>query len=99
MQKPNRYFLAPKSFDEKLIEAKNLLELQHHNDNWSYDSYMLGMFNGMEIILAIFEERDPDYRDQDDAQVAREAKKVMSFLDYGSMSLSELRKLFDHNRG
>ncbi len=49
-------------FEKKLREAKGCLELQGSDGNWNYDPYMHGMYNGMEFMLAMFEDREPQYR-------------------------------------
>ena len=84
-----------KTMEEKLKEANYLLDVQRHNENWSYDSYMLGLFNGMELVLAIFEERDPDYRDQEDVEVVTEWNKVMNYQDLEFMPFNQIRKLIE----
>jgi len=48
---------------ERLEKAKELLEIQGASGNWDYCEYMRGMYNGMELIIAILEEREPVYRD------------------------------------
>jgi len=50
-------------FDKKLAEAKEMTNVQGDNGNWNYDPYMHGMFNGMEYVLAIFDEREPKFRE------------------------------------
>lgn len=45
-------------FIKKLKEAKNLLEIQSKNVT---DEYMKGLYSGMELILSIFESREPIY--------------------------------------
>ena len=47
-------------FNKKLEEAKNLKEIQGENLT---DEYMRGLYNGMELILSIFESREPEYID------------------------------------
>lgn len=47
-------------FNKKLEEAKNLKEIQGENLT---DEYMRGLYNGMELILSIFESREPKYVD------------------------------------
>lgn len=45
-------------FTKKLKEANNLIEIQSKNVT---DEYMKGLYNGMELILSIFESREPIY--------------------------------------
>ena len=53
-------YMKSKQFIEKLKDAKNLLEIQSKNIT---DEYMQGLYNGMELILSIFESRKPQYTD------------------------------------
>ena len=48
---------------DKIESLKQSLEIQGNNGNWNYDNYMLGMFNGMELMMATLEEREPFYRE------------------------------------
>jgi hypothetical protein len=49
--------------DEIIEQAKELLKTQGSPGNWDFDPYMHGMYNGMELILAVIEDRDPVYKD------------------------------------
>ncbi len=51
------------NFEKKLKDAKSLVDAQGRDGNWNYDHYMHGLFNGMEIILSLFEERNPNFKD------------------------------------
>lgn len=47
----------------KRIESINdQLKIQASAGNWNYNDYMLGMFNGMECVVATIEGREPKYR-------------------------------------
>lgn len=52
--------------EERLKSMHELLAVQGSNGTWNYDAYMLGMYNGMELMLAIAENRDPVYRSAPD---------------------------------
>lgn len=52
-----------REFNTKLEEAKQMTGIQGSSGNWDFDPYMHGMFNGMEYLLAIFEEREPKFKD------------------------------------
>jgi hypothetical protein len=41
---------------------RQLIEVQGRDGNWNHSEGMTGMFNGMELILAVLENRDPVYR-------------------------------------
>jgi len=47
---------------EPLIKMKELLEVQGRDGNWNLDPYMQGMYNGMELMVALAERRDPVFR-------------------------------------
>ena len=49
--------------EKKLKDANNCLATQGTEGNWNANDYMLGMFNGMELIISILEGREPEYRD------------------------------------
>lgn len=42
---------------------KELRDLQGEPGNWNYDPYMQGLYNGLELALSIFEDREPEYKD------------------------------------
>lgn len=46
--------------------SKEMLDLQGQNGNYNYDNYMLGLYNGMEYIISLFETREPGYRNGKD---------------------------------
>lgn len=51
---------------EKKIEAiRDLMRVQGAEGNYDADPYMLGMYNGMELIAAIVEGREPTYKEAD----------------------------------
>ena len=50
--------MNPKKIAKKIKEARNLVEIQRKNIT---DEYMQGLYNGMELILSIFESREPRY--------------------------------------
>lgn len=47
---------------ERLVRMRELLKIQGAKGNWDYDSYMLGMFNGMELMMCTAEDREPKFR-------------------------------------
>ncbi|CAM3637993.1 hypothetical protein [Mesobacillus zeae] len=47
------------------IEAmKESLKIQGYSGNWNYDEYMFGIYNGMELMVAIAENREPVYKEK-----------------------------------
>lgn len=49
---------------EELVKLRNLVSIQGQKGNWDYNEYMLGLYNGMELMLAVIEEREPIYKDK-----------------------------------
>jgi hypothetical protein len=47
---------------EPVAKMKELLEVQGRDGNWNLDPYMQGMYNGMELMVALAEGRDPVFR-------------------------------------
>lgn len=52
---------SKKEFDKLVEQMKDLLEIQ--KDNIGQEEYMLGMYNGMEFVLACMEKREPKYEE------------------------------------
>lgn len=48
--------------EQMIATMKQVLDIQGYDGNWNYDEYMYGMYNGMEFMLSIAEEREPNYR-------------------------------------
>ena len=49
---------------KQLNDFKDLVKIQGRDGNWNYSEYMRGLFNGMEMMLAILEKREPNFRDE-----------------------------------
>ena len=49
--------------EEFLKQANELLKVQGQKGNCDYDHYMRGLYNGMEMIIALAENREPLYKD------------------------------------
>ncbi len=56
---------ALRELEAKVSDANELLAIQGEDGNWDYSDYMLGMYNGMELIVSIIEGREPSYRERD----------------------------------
>lgn len=50
-----------KEWEHHLKCSKEMLDIQGQKGNYDYDEYMLGIYNGMEYIIALFETREPNY--------------------------------------
>lgn len=48
----------------KIVTMRESLKIQGYDGNWNYDEYMHGMYNGMELMLAYAEGREPVYREK-----------------------------------
>ena len=46
-----------------LDEMRKFRDIQGDNGSWNYDPYMHGMYNGMEFMLAMAENREPEFRE------------------------------------
>ena len=59
--------------NEKIIKIKELMKVQGQDGNWNHDPYMHGLYNGMELSMAIMEDREPAYRTLPISEEAEEA--------------------------
>lgn len=48
--------------ESKIGRLRNVREIQAQDGNWNVDDYMCGLYNGLEMALAILEGREPDLR-------------------------------------
>ena len=70
--------------DNKLDHMREMLRIQGNDGNWNYDSYMHGMYNGMEYMLAMLEDREPVYRTRPDVWLCElPLDKVIGDSEYG----------------
>jgi hypothetical protein len=53
-------------YNIKLERMREMVEIQGRDGNWNYDPYMHGMYNGMEFMIAMLEDREPVYRTKPD---------------------------------
>jgi len=51
-----------KECPKPLVKLKEMLEVQGRDGTWNYDPYFHGMYNGMEVMLAVLENREPVFR-------------------------------------
>jgi hypothetical protein len=47
-----------KECPKPLVKIKEMLEVQGRDGTWNYDPYFHGMYNGMEVMLAVLENRE-----------------------------------------
>jgi hypothetical protein len=55
-----------------LKDANDVLNIQAQKGNYNYDSYMLGLYNGMEMIVSLFEQREPKFKSGKDIKFLHE---------------------------
>lgn len=48
--------------ETKISNIKEVLEIQGNEPSTDYDPYRCGMFNGLEMALAVLEQREPTFR-------------------------------------
>ena len=51
-----------KGIKDKVDALKNIRDIQGTKGNWDYGPYMHGMYNGLEMALSIFEDREPVFK-------------------------------------
>ncbi len=49
--------------DKQMESLKTYHTVQGSKGNWDYNSYMRGMYNGMELMMAVIENREPVFKD------------------------------------
>jgi hypothetical protein len=49
--------------DKQLDDLNNVLDIQGSEGNYNFDNYMLGMYNGMELMDSIVDSREPKFRE------------------------------------
>ena len=72
---------------------KDVHKVQGYDGNWNYDPYMLGLYNGLEMALAIMENREPVFREKPEKWIYKNKRKhkigreVQSELGYSRVGL------------
>ena len=69
---------------------REMRDVQGSNGNWNYDSYMHGMYNGMEYMLAMVENREPDFRGPPEEWLADRPEKFLRRTDQAEASPDKL---------
>lgn len=54
--------------EERITELHSFLAIQGLPGNWNTGDYMLGLYNGMEMMLAFVEGREPEFRSLPEVQ-------------------------------
>ena len=55
---------------QRIESAKDVLKIQGWDGNWNYDPYMMGLYNGMELMLSMIEDREPVFKEKPDKWLA-----------------------------
>ena len=56
-------YTHPAKTEKYIADLKNLVDAQGQDGTWNSNQYMLGLFNGLEFALSIFESREPKFRE------------------------------------
>ena len=70
-----------KQYEKSMRIANEMLELQSQNGNYNYDSYMLGLYNGMEYIVSLLEVREPKFISSKEVKFLSETKNKRKKVD------------------
>ena len=62
--------------------SKEMLAIQGQKGNYDYDEYMLGLYNGMEYIIALFETREPNYINGADVNFTNSKSQQKEFIKF-----------------
>lgn len=71
-----------KEWENHLKCSKEMLDIQGQKGNYDYDEYMLGSYNGMEYIIALFETREPNYISGKDVKFTNNKTQQKEFIKY-----------------
>ena len=66
--------------DYKLNKMGQVMGKQAEEGVWDTNPYMCGMFNGMEVMVAIIENRHPNFRNLPDKKPDKFKEKIMKPL-------------------
>jgi hypothetical protein len=51
--------------ENKILKIRNIRDIQGQKEIWSIDNYMCGYYNGIELCLAILENREPEFKEME----------------------------------
>ena len=75
---------------QHLKYSKEMLDIQGQKGNYDYDEYMLGLYNGMEYIISLFETREPNYISGKDIKFINNKTQQKKFVEYMNKTIEEL---------
>ncbi len=76
-----------------VAKLKEMLEVQGRDGTWNYDSYFHGMYNGMEVMLAVLEGREPAFREAPEKWLSK--KEWVGLTENDIYKISEKCGLMD----
>ena len=71
-----------KEWKHHLKCSKEMLDIQGQKGNYDYDDYMLGLYNGMEYIIALFETREPNFISGKNVRFTNNKSQQKEFIKY-----------------
>lgn len=75
-----------KECPKPLVKLKEMLEIQGRDGTWNYDHYFHGMYNGMEVMLAVLEGRDSVFREAPKKWLSKKEWVGLTDDEYESMA-------------
>jgi hypothetical protein len=87
-----RYRRELRKMDEKkLQEMKQVLDVQGSKGNFDTSEYMWGMYNGMELMMAIAEGREPVYKEKPDFSKYQYGEQFECVITNGYVAADTIR--------
>lgn len=74
--------------------SKEMLDIQGQKGNYDFDEYMLGLYNGMEYIIALFETREPNFISGKDVEFTNNKTQQKEFIKYLENMLDDENDIF-----
>lgn len=69
-------------WEHRLKCSKEMLDIQGQKGNYDFDEYMLGLYNGMEFIISLFETREPNFINGKDVEFTNNKTQQKEFINY-----------------
>lgn len=78
--------------------SKEMLDIQGQKGNYDYDEYMLGLYNGMEYVIALFETREPNYINGKDVEFTNNKIQQKEFIEWLEDEIQQQETLMAENQ-
>lgn len=78
--------------------SKEMLDIQGQKGNYDYDEYMLGLYNGMEYVIALFETREPNYINGKDVEFTNNKIQQKEFIEWLEDEIQQQETLLAENQ-